>query len=222
MIGKTAVALPRACQTQECLLGDMITDAMLAYRKNSTSDVDFALTNAGGIRAAIDVGNITRGEVLTTFPFGNAVVDLDFSGKDLWTVFEGVFSAVNQVNGRAVTSGVQVSKGVKIEYNPSANNGSKLLSFTIGDRAVTKDSEKTFKVVANDFLAGGGDNFWEPRTGFAVLDTLDEVMTAYIQSFGGEEINVQLERRMVQTNATTNAAEVVKVGLWCQSWWTLY
>ena len=92
MLGKTAVELDQTtCQQQECLLGDFMADAMLTYRQNLTADeVDFALINAGGIRATIDVGDITRGEVLTSFPFGNSIVELEFTGKDLWTVLEGI------------------------------------------------------------------------------------------------------------------------------------
>lgn len=51
---------------------------MLAYRLNTTDDKDssniFAIMNAGGIRATIDDGEITRGEVLTSFPFGNSTL----------------------------------------------------------------------------------------------------------------------------------------------------
>ena len=63
-----------------------MADAMLAYRLNSTDDADFALINAGGIRATIDQGPITRGEVLTSFPFGNSLVEITISGDDLWRV----------------------------------------------------------------------------------------------------------------------------------------
>jgi 2',3'-cyclic-nucleotide 2'-phosphodiesterase (5'-nucleotidase family) len=64
-----------ALLTKTGLLGDFMADAMLEYRLNQSSTADFALVNAGGIRATIDEGPITRGEVLTSFPFGNAVVE---------------------------------------------------------------------------------------------------------------------------------------------------
>jgi 5'-nucleotidase len=60
-----------------------MTDAMIAYRLNISSTADFALINSGGIRATIDEGPITRGEVLTSFPFGNANVELPISGNEL-------------------------------------------------------------------------------------------------------------------------------------------
>ncbi|KAI0746032.1 5'-nucleotidase domain-containing protein [Earliella scabrosa] len=204
VLGKTAVELDQTtCQQQECLLGDFMADAMLTYRQNLTADeVDFALINAGGIRATIDVGDITRGEVLTSFPFGNSIVELEFTGKDLWTVLEGIVSRVNQVNGRPVTSGFQVSRNIVVEYNPDAEVGSRLVALTIKDEDVPSDSEEVFKVVTLDFLAGGGDNFWEPRNDFVALDTQDEVLTNYIASFGDNEIDIELEGRILQVDGS--------------------
>lgn len=98
-VGSTNVELDQTtCQQQECLLGDFMSDAMLAYRLNDSDTADFALINAGGIRATIDVGPITRGEVLTSFPFGNSVVEVQLSGADLWSVLEGLVSGVSEVS----------------------------------------------------------------------------------------------------------------------------
>lgn len=52
-------------------------------------------SNAGGIRATIDGPEVTRGEVLTSFPFGNQLVDVSFTGRELWDIFEGIVSDVN-------------------------------------------------------------------------------------------------------------------------------
>jgi 5'-nucleotidase len=55
-------------------------------------------------------------------------------------------------------------------------------------------------VVTLDFLAGGGDNFWEPKTDFAVLDLQDVILTNYVQS--ESPINIALEGRIRQVNGT--------------------
>lgn len=97
-VGVSNVELDQTtCQEQECLLGDFMSDAMLAYRLNDSDTADFALINAGGIRATIDVGTITRGEVLTSFPFGNSIVEVQLNGEDLWSVLEGLCSGVSEV-----------------------------------------------------------------------------------------------------------------------------
>lgn len=157
-VGESLVELDQTtCQRQECLLGDFMADAMFTYRLNDTDEVDFAIINAGGIRATIDVGPITRGEVLTSFPFGNSIVELTLSGQELWDVFEGIVTRVNQNNGLPVTSFMQVSRGIVIEYNPENSNGTKLVRVTIGEEPV--DLERDYHVVTLDFLAGGKSFF---------------------------------------------------------------
>jgi 2',3'-cyclic-nucleotide 2'-phosphodiesterase (5'-nucleotidase family) len=193
VIGQSQVELDQTtCQRQECLLGDFMTDAMLAYRRNNTKDVDFAMINAGGIRATIDEGPITRGEVLTSFPFGNAIVQIALTGKQIWDVLEGIVSTVNVGNRRAVTSFFQVSTGIKVDYNPKAANGSRLVSVDIGGKPLQNST--TYQVVTLDFLAGGGDNFFNVTTDFIVLDTQDEVLSQYVQS--QSPVNIKLDKRI--------------------------
>lgn len=193
VLGTSSVELDQTkCQQGECLLGDFMSDAMLAYRKNNSQNVDFALINAGGVRATIDEGDITRGEVLTSFPFGNAIVQIALTGKQLWEALEGIFTGVSVTNKKPVTSFVQVSKGIKIEYNPKAANGTRLISVTIGDKPL--DNSTTYQVVTLDFIAGGGDNFFTPITDFITLDTQDEVLTQYIKA--QTPVNIKLDKRI--------------------------
>ena len=129
-------------------------------------------SNAGGIRASIDAPEVTRGEVslfanaqhpqqrqrrssrsfvsrsfqiLTAFPFGNQIVDVSFTGRELWSIFEGIVSDVNSV-GRAVTSFVQVSAECAFTYNPNNAVGSRLISLNIGGADI--DFERTYTVGA--------------------------------------------------------------------------
>lgn len=200
VVGTSNVVLEQStCQSKECTFGDFICDAMLDYRLNASTDglaPSFALTNSGGIRASIDVGPITRGEVLTAFPFGNAVVEITLSGQQLWDVLAGIVARVNKANGKAVTSFLQVSRGIKIEYQPtnSPDNGvGTLAAVTIGGENL--DLTKQYKVVTIDFVAGGGDNFFaEAISNLVVLDTLDEVLVNYIKE--KTPVDVQLEGRI--------------------------
>ncbi|KAF1912079.1 Metallo-dependent phosphatase-like protein [Ampelomyces quisqualis] len=193
VLGTSQVELDQTkCQQGECLLGDFMSDAMLAYRKNNTQDVDFAIINAGGVRATIDEGDITRGEVLTSFPFGNAIVQIALTGKQLWEALEGIVTGVSVTNGKPVTSFFQVSKGIKVEYNPNAVGGTRLVAVTIGDKPLSNAT--TYQVVTLDFIAGGGDNFFTPTTDFITLDTQDEVLAQYIKS--QTPVNIDLDKRI--------------------------
>lgn len=202
VLGTSNVELDQTtCRQKECLLGDFMADAMLAYRKNNTADVDFAIINAGGIRATIDEGDITRGEVLTSFPFGNSIVQIEVDGKYLWEVLEGIVTGVNVANGDAVTSFMQLSTGIKVEYNPKNNNGTKLVAVTVGGQPL--DNGTTYQVVTLDFIAGGGDNFFTPTTEFVSLDTQDEVLTQYI--LAQTPVDIKLDGRIEAVDRQRNS-----------------
>lgn len=202
VLGTTdAVLVQETCQEGDCLLGQVMADAMLEYRVNQTegtddAKADLALINAGGVRAEINEGDITRGEVLTAFPFGNAIVELQFSGADLRKVLEGAVSYVNQFNNQEITSWFQVSKGVLIQYNPQNEAGSRLVDVTIDGEAI--EDGRDYRVVTLDFLAGGGDNIFEATDDFITLDTQDEVLTQYIVA--RTPLSPRLEERVVESD----------------------
>src|SRR5690606_29023051 len=77
-VGEAAVYLTgdrRVCRVEECNLGNLIADAM---RANTRAQI--ALMNGGGIRADIDAGEITLGEVLTVQPFQNLRSTFELTG----------------------------------------------------------------------------------------------------------------------------------------------
>ena len=192
IVGKTTVVLDQStCQQGECNIGDVVSDAVQWYRGSNT---DGAITNSGGYRTSIDAGDITLGQVLTTMPFQNAVVDLTFTGGDLWKSFEGIVSKVSQFNGQIVTSFVQVSKNIKFKYNPAAAAGSRLVELSINDKPLSASDTTTYKISTWDFLATGGDNFWPKQSDFVSLDTQDEVFVAYLKQSG--PITAQLDGRI--------------------------
>ncbi|KAL2062348.1 hypothetical protein VTL71DRAFT_6614 [Oculimacula yallundae] len=202
VIGTSNVELDQTtCRRGECLLGQFMADAMLAYRLNQSTTADFALINSGGVRATIDEGPITRGEVLTSFPFGNAIVEIEVDGDELWKTLEGVYTGVNQYNQKAVTSVIQVSKGIEITWDEKAKNGSRLVSVSVGGKPL--DMKEVYNVVTLDFLAGGGDNIFQKKTTFNILDTQDEVLTGYIET--QSPVNITLVSRIKNANGTATA-----------------
>ncbi|KAL4777805.1 Metallo-dependent phosphatase-like protein [Aspergillus nidulans var. acristatus] len=205
VLGETdAVLVQETCQEGDCLLGQVMADAMYEYRYNQTEGTDdepaLALINSGGVRAEIDEGPITRGEVLTAFPFGNAIVELEFSGADLRKVLEGAVSYVNQFNGDEITSWFQVSRGVRIEFNPDNEPGDRLVNVTIHGEAI--DDERDYRVVTLDFLAGGGDSIFVATDDFITLDTQDEVLTQYIVA--RTPLSPELEERVVESDGQSS------------------
>ncbi|CCA67175.1 related to 5`-nucleotidase precursor [Serendipita indica DSM 11827] len=200
VVGTSSVVLDQSiCQFSECTLGNVITDAMYEYRKNAGGNVDFALINSGGIRASISEGTVTQGDILTSFPFMNGVVDLTWTGKQLLDIFEGVVSKYSTLSHHATTSFIQVSKQVKFSWNPNNVNQTRLITLEIGGQQV--DVNKNYTMVTLDFLASNGDYLWGTRTDFAALDTLDVVLASYFKAHS--PVGASIEGRITNSTSTT-------------------
>ncbi|KAJ7765649.1 Metallo-dependent phosphatase-like protein [Mycena metata] len=198
VIGETTVLLNHnGCKTAECNFGDLICDAMLDYRAQSSPAG--CLVNGGGIRVDLTPGNITRGDVINAFPFGNAVTDVSLTGRELWDIFAGAIAGVSVFNGAAVITWPQISQGVRVTYNAATKT---LINLEIGQNGdmPTVDFGATYAMVTSDYVAGGGDNIMPVQSDIVVLATLDEVLTAYIQRLGS--VDETLQNRVVLTNET--------------------
>ncbi|MTD40237.1 multifunctional 2',3'-cyclic-nucleotide 2'-phosphodiesterase/5'-nucleotidase/3'-nucleotidase [Erwinia sp. CPCC 100877] len=76
-------------RTRETNLGNLIGDAMLAYGQTGFSHPsDFAVSNGGGIRANIEPGNVTVGDIISVLPFGNSISQIKVSGAQVKEMFE--------------------------------------------------------------------------------------------------------------------------------------
>lgn len=133
---------------------------------------------------------------MTSFPFGNEMVELKLTGQQIWDLFEGVVTRKNKNSGAKVTSFIQVSKGVQVIWhakneteNPSIGE---LKDVLIDHKPLQLD--QLYKVVTIDFLANGGDNMLSPKMPTPQIEKLDEVLVAYIKE--QSPVNIHLERRL--------------------------
>lgn len=142
----------------ETLLGNLITDGMLEKAKSFTGkDVVMALQNGGGIRAAINDGPITVGEVIEVLPFGNTLAVMDVTGAELKAAFEHSFSLYPKENG-----GFLHVAGAKVEFDSSKPANQRVVSIKYKDESgnyVEINDTKTYTVATNAFTAQGGDGF---------------------------------------------------------------
>lgn len=169
------------CQITECSVGNLVADAMLAAHPKA----DIAMVNAGGLRAGISSGNITRGEVLTVLPFGSTLVDLTFTGQELWNILEGIVSWQNLETGHEITSFAQIA-GARIVYDGSRARGSRLSSIKIRSHVSDEYEElvlsDTYIVCTLDFMVTGGDFWWPEKKGFTQTEKVDDVVIIYLGS----------------------------------------
>ena len=177
VVGKTEVKLDgerNNVRTKETNLGNLITDAML----NATG-ADAAMTNGGGIRASINVGEIKMDDVLKVLPFGNYVVLKEVKGSDIVGALENGVSAYP-----AELGGFPHVSGMTFKFNPKADIGSRIYEVKIGGKPI--DPKKTYKLATNDFMASGGDKYTMLKSGKTLGEYpgLDEILATYIEKSG--------------------------------------
>ncbi|WP_416145300.1 5'-nucleotidase C-terminal domain-containing protein [Planococcus koreensis] len=143
-------------RSSETNLGNLITDGMLAKAKTVDAETVIAVQNGGGIRASIDAGPITYGEVLTTLPFGNSLAIMDLTGAELKTALEHSVSEYPNELG----SFLHVA-GMKFTFDPTKAAGSRVTSVSVneGGTFTALDTAKNYKVATNTFVAAGGDGY---------------------------------------------------------------
>lgn len=143
------------CRVQECAMGNLVADAMLDRVRDQGVTIAFA--NGGGLRASIDAGEITKGEVLTVLPFKNTLATFEISGQVVIDALENGVSQVEDVKGRFL----QVA-GLTYSWDASvAPNQGRIQSVMVAsdDGFVPIDPDKIYLVVTNNYVRNGGDGF---------------------------------------------------------------
>lgn len=144
-----------SCRAMECEMGNLVTDAMLDRVKEQ--GVQFAITNGGGLRASIDEGDVTMGEVVTVLPFQNTLATFELKGSDVVASLEGGLSQIEDGAGRFP----QVS-GLRYTFDKSVAPGEgRVTSVEVneGGNWVPIDPDKTYLIATNNFMRGGGDGY---------------------------------------------------------------
>jgi 5'-nucleotidase len=146
-------------------LGRLIADA-----QRWKADAQIAIMNAGGVRAPLQAGALTWGDLYQVHPFGNMLMVLELRGADLREALE-----------HAVRRGAEDAhvSGVMVDYDPARAPGSRIVSLRLEDGTPVTD-DVVYRVVVNDFLASGvGDGYApfaralrETPTGVTDLDAL--------------------------------------------------
>jgi 2',3'-cyclic-nucleotide 2'-phosphodiesterase (5'-nucleotidase family) len=172
-------------RTQETNLGNLVADVMLGACK-----ADLAVTNGGGIRASINSGEITVGEIFTTLPFDNTLVVIEVTGAQLKAALENSVSKAPGENGAFL----QVA-GIKFSYDVKKPAGQRVLDVTVQGKAL--DLNKKYLVATNDFTAAGGDGYTSFKEGKVVYQSglyLRDLMVSYIKA--QKTIDAKVEGRV--------------------------
>lgn len=170
-----------ACRIKECEMGNLIAEAMLDAV--ASKGVQVAIMNSGGIRASIDAGEVTMGEVLGVLPFQNTLSTFKVSGHTLIDALENGVSQIEDVKGRFP----QVA-GLKYSFDISvAPNEGRIQSVMakINGRWAMIDKSASYYVVSNNYVRGGGDGYKMFITASDVYDygpDLADVVADYLDN----------------------------------------
>ena len=141
----------------ETELGNLIADGMLDKAKEFNKDAVIALQNGGGIRAGIDQGDITLGDILTVLPFGNTLATMKLTGKEIIEALEHSVSQAPSESG-----GFLHVSGMKFTYDSSKPAGERVETVKVKGKDgsyADLDQTKEYVVATNAFTAKGGDGF---------------------------------------------------------------
>ena len=191
----------------ETNLGNLITDGMLAKAKSINADTVIALQNGGGIRASIDAGDITFGEVSTVLPFKNALAIMELKGSEIMEALEHSVELAPKENGAFLHVA-----GMKFEYDSSKDAGKRVtkVEVKIGTEFVALEDAKDYVVATNIFTAKGGDGYDVFAAAYAegrvsepgIMDYTTFI--DYVTSL--DEVNPVVEGRIVDVNKAAEPA----------------
>lgn len=143
------------CRIQECSMGNLVADAMLD--RVADQGVTIAIANSGGIRASVDAGDVTMGEVLTVLPFQNTLSTFEISGQGVIDALENGVSQIEEVKGRfPQVSGITFAFDVSVAPNEGRVSEVMVAS---EDGFVPIDPAATYLVVTNNYVRNGGDGY---------------------------------------------------------------
>ena len=165
------------CRVMECSMGNLVAEAMLA--RVADQGITIAIANSGGLRASIDAGEVTMGEVLTVLPFQNTLSTFQVTGDVVVAALENGASQMEEVAGRFA----QVA-GLQYTVDPAAPAGARVSDVMVllgGDAWAPIDLTATYGLVSNNYVRGGGDGY----------DMFEGALNAY--DFGPDLANVTAE-----------------------------
>ena len=187
----------------ETELGNLITDGMLDKAKQYNPNTVIAFQNGGGIRANIDQGDISLGEILTVLPFGNTLATMELTGAEIKEALEHSVRLVPEENG-----GFLHVSGMRFTYDRTKEAGSRVQTMEVqssnGSYAEI-ELTSTYVVATNAFTAKGGDGFTVFQKAYSEGRVTDigladwENLRDYVEKV--KNVDPQVEERIIDSRA---------------------
>jgi 5'-nucleotidase len=189
LIGSTQTPITRNENAAgESALGNLIADA-----QRVVTNAQFSFMNPGGIRADLDAGDVTWGDLFAIQPFSNDLVSMDLTGAQVDLLLEQQW--INQNPARIL----KIS-GLTYTWDASRAIGDRVIEIRDAANNVLSPAA-TYRVTVNSFMASGGDNFVVLPLGTnRVVGPVDlDALVQYIGSLS-QPFSAQVEGRIQRLN----------------------
>ncbi len=216
-------------RSNETPLGNLITDGMLVKAREYNKDVIMAFQNGGGIRAAINQGPITVGEVIAVLPFGNTLATMKLTGSEIQAAFEISFKESPKENG-----GFLHVSGAKVQYDSTKPVGQRVVSVlykNVENNYIEMKDNETYTIATNAFTAKGGDSYtvlakaygegrmtdlglsdWENlREHIAGLVNVNPKVEGRIVDVAGQDSDIEFPGGEVDANSFSGTPDALKI-----------
>jgi 5'-nucleotidase len=147
--------LRKDSEAGESPLGGVIADAVAAAMREHGVQIGFM--NPGGIRKDLETGAggvVSFGQAQAVLPFGNTLVMLDLTGAQLRSMLEQQWD--RPAKDQYI---LQVSSSLSYAWDSTRPVGQRLVPGSLKVDGKPVEEGRTYRIVANNFLADGGDNF---------------------------------------------------------------
>lgn len=160
-------------------IGELVADAQLWAVQQTNPEADFAITNSGGLRDDLPLGEVTVQNLGDVQSFANTLVIATFTGAQVYEVFEqqwreDQFSRHGQ------------SGNVFYAYDPQADAGERISGIWIDGEPV--DPEATYEVAMNSYMGAGGGGLEVAAEALELHDTGQNDLEAIVDY--GRELGV--------------------------------
>ena len=171
-------------RSPESALTDWIIDMLMEETAELCGqEIDFGITNFGGIRVDMPAGEVLYDDLQSMFPFNNTLCCVKLKGRDVRRIFE-----------KMAGGSVQVVGGVRMVVKDR-----KLQSLLVGGEPV--DDDRVYNLATISFLLSGGDGMDLANNAIEVIDTqvnIFDVVIAHVRDMTqrGEKIEYEMDGRV--------------------------
>jgi len=151
-------------------LGSDIAPIVAKSFYDLSNRADACIQNAGGVRVAIEEGNITMGDAYTLLPFANTLFEIEMKGSEVKQVLEDAIDEAiyGGEDGVKSTGAFPYAYALKYDVDTNGTKDNRILNLEIKNRATGTwsliNQDEMYVIVTNSYIAAGKDGYTTFKT----------------------------------------------------------